>query len=391
MASTLKLTTYKPNFNNPKVRKKATAVLKWCDGLRLFKNGRVVHHDKLTEVFGNRSQRGLSAWLYVNLLTQTGHYQPGKRSFSYKLKERGYQKVYELLGSSPPSEAEIVQSQYAPLVSGVETPEYKDRGDRRYHPIQNIKRDVRKKVFAGWWDYDIEACAPTLIHQFVTTSKWYEPRSADDFPALTRQISDKQSVRREIGELTGLDAKSVKELLSAVFFRGNPAPSHKAGMFRILGGDIEKHARFLQDPFVKQLRDDVKRLWAKATVFDRIERGRARLLEERKPAKRPAKASRLRMSIYLSLERRVIQVLEDEIAKQKVPLILIHDGFMARQRLKVDELEKVVKDKTGFVVRLSEARLGEELELDEEVDFERVMRGDDGEADEVEQVKNSEA
>lgn len=391
MASQIQLTTYKPNFNDPRVRRKAEAVLKWCDGLRLFKNGRVVHHDKLTEVFGNRSQGGLSEWLYVNLLAQSGHYQPGKRSFSYRLKERGYQKVHGLLGSTPPTEVEVVNGQYASFVSGNEQLVYKDRGDRRYHPIQNVRRDIRRKVFAGWWDYDIEACAPTLIHQFVVTSKWYEPRSANDFPALTRQITEKHEVRREIGNLTGLDAKEVKNLLNAVLFRGNPAPSHKAGMFRILGGDFEKHARFLGDPFVKQLRDDAKRLWSKAILYDRIEQGKAAVFEGRKGIKRPAKNSRLRMSIYLSLERRVIQALEDEIARHKVPLILMHDGFMARQRLNVAELEKVVKDQTGFSVRLSEVRLAEDQDLDEEADLERLMRGDDGEADEVEQVKISEA
>lgn len=389
MASQLQISTYKPNFKDPRVRRKAEAVLKWCDGLRLFKNGRVVHHDILTEVFGNRSQGGLSEWLYVNLLAQSGHYQPGKRSFSYRLKERGYQKVHGLLGSTPPTEVEVVKDQYASFVSGSEQLVYKDRGDRRYHPIQNIKRDIRRKVFAGWWDYDIEACAPTLIHQFVITSRWYEPRSTNDFPALTRLISDKQAVRREIGDLTGLDAQAVKELLSAVFFRGNPAPSHKAGMFRILGGDIERHARFLQNPYVKQLRDDVRRLWSKATLFDRIDRGTGSLFDSRKAVKRPSKTAKLRMSIYLSLERRVIQVLEDEIAQQKVPLILMHDGFMVRQRLRVNELEKLVRDKTGFSVRLSEVRLAEDQDLDEEADLERVMRGDDGEADEVEKVKNS--
>jgi hypothetical protein len=391
MASQLQLSTYKPNFNDPRVRRKVEAVLKWCDGLRLFKNGRVVHHDKLTEVFGNRSQGGLSEWLYVNLLAQSGHYQPGKRSFSYRLKERGYQKVHGLLGSTPPTEVEVIKDQYSAVVSGDEQPVYKDRGDRRYHPIQSIKRDIRRKVFAGWWDYDIEACAPTLMHQFVITSKWYKPRSANDFPALTRLISEKQTVRREIGELTGLELQAVKELLSAVFFRGNPAPSHKAGMFRILGGDFERHAKFLGNPFVKQLRDDAKRLWSKAILYDRIEQGKAAVFEGRKAVKRPSKNSRLRMSIYLSLERRVIQVLEDEIARQKVSLILMHDGFMVRQRLKVDELEKVVKDKTGFSVRLSEVRLAEDQDLDEEADLECLMRGDDGEADKVEQEKNSEA
>jgi hypothetical protein len=119
------------------------------------------------------------------------------------------------------------------------TPEYKDKGNRRYHPVQNVKREVRRKAFDGWWDCDIEACAPTLIQQFVTRSKWF---TGTGFPARERMINEKHKVRSEVAALTGIDLQSVKELLSAVFFRGNPAPSHKAGMFRILGGDSGKYS-----------------------------------------------------------------------------------------------------------------------------------------------------
>ena len=380
----MKISSYQPNFSDPRVRARTAQVLTWCDELRRFKNGRSFHHGDLTKVFGNRSQIGLSRWLYANLLHQTGSYQRGERSFSYKLNEDGYAKVHALLGTCPVSEAASAERKFRDLISGANPPQYKDRGNRRYHPIQNLRRDIRRELFADWWDYDIEACAATLIHQFVISSKWYEPRSENDFPALTRLIHFKQSVRHEIGELTGLDAQKVKELLSAVFFRGNPAPSYKAGIFRILGSDIEKHARFLKNPFVRQLRQDVRRLWSKAILFDRIERGKATLFDGVKSLKRPSRVSKLRMSIYLSLERRVIQVLEDEIARQKVQLILMHDGFMARQRLSVDDLERAVKDKTGYSIRLSEVRLGASQELDEEADLDRVMREDDGEVDEVE-------
>lgn len=384
MSKTLNLTEYSPNFNDPRVRKKAAAVLDWCDSLRLFKRGKIVHHETLTKVFGNRSQGGLAQWLFSNLLTQTGHYQPGKTSFSYRLKEQGYKKVHRLLGSTPKTDEEMAKDVYAPIISGEEAPEYKDSGTRRYHPVQNVKRDIRAKIFAGWWDYDIETCAPTLVHQFVITAKWHTPKSENDFPALTRLIQDKHTVRSEISSLTGLDIQSVKELLSAVFFRGNPAPSHKAGMFRILGRDVVKHLMFLNDPYVKQLRDDVRRLWVKAILYDRFAQANDEFFQAKKVKKRPSRSAKKRMSIYLSLERKVIQVLENAIERQGIPLVLVHDGFMTKDRVDKAELIQVVKDKTGFDVKLSEIHLGSGLIADDEPDVEDVIRGDQGEDDQEE-------
>lgn len=381
MRSKLLLTTYKPNFNDPRVRRKAEAVLRWCDGMRAFKAGKIVHHDTLTEVFGNRSQGGLSEWLYMNLLSQVGHYEPGKRSFSYRLKESGYKKIHELLGSTPPTEVEVVKQQFSSLIAGIEEPAYKDNGSRRFHPIQNIKRNIRREVFADWWDYDIEACAPTLIHQFVTTSRWHQAIGGNDFPAVDRLINEKDIVRSEISACTGLEPQKVKELLSAIFFRGNPAPSPKAGIFRLLGSDIEKHHRFLNLPFIIQLRDDCHRLWIKATLFDGFERASGQLFEGKILPRRPKKAARLRMAIYLSLERKVIQVIEDEVSEQKVPFLLMHDGLMAQRRLDKSTLESKVRERLGFTVRLSESFLGEQDDLEGEVDPDQIMRGDEGEID----------
>ncbi len=353
-------------------------MLKWCDALKLSKNGRPVHHDKLFEVFSNPG-RGLGQWLFVNLLTQTGSYQPGKRSFSYKVKERGYQKVYGLLNAMPPTEVDVVTREYGPLIRGEAAPEYKDTGNRRYHPIQNIRRDVRHKAFAGWWDYDIETSAPTLMHQFVTKSKWFDGKG---FPALERLINDKRQVRAEVAALTGLEAQPVKELLSAVFFRGNPAPSHKAGMFRILGGDYERHHRFVTAPLIKELRADVRRLWLLADQFDKNERASQVLFNGVKPSRRPAKATSRRMAIYLSLERKVMQVIEVEVGRQKVPMILIHDGFMSKDRLDLSKLVLAVRNQTGYSIRLSEVKFGSEQVQEEDLDVFALMRGDPGEDDE---------
>jgi hypothetical protein len=87
------------------------------------------------------------------------------------------------------------------------------------------------------------------------------------------------------------------------------------------------------------------------------------------------------MAIYLSLERQVMQVIEDEVVKQKVPMILMHDGFMARDRLGVSELVSAVKDKTGYSIRLSEVRLGSDQGSDKEPDAVALMKGDPGDTE----------
>lgn len=381
MSKTLNLTEYTPNFNDPRVRKKAIAVLDWCDSLRLFKKGKIVHHDTLTEVFGNRSQRGLAKWLYSNLLTQTGHYMPGTTSYSYYLNERGYKKVHRLLGSEPKAENEIIKEVYAPIISGVEKPEYKDSGTRRYHPIQNVKRDIRAEIFAGWWDYDIENCAPTLIHQFVTTAWWDVPISKNEYPALIRLIEDKQAVREEIAKLTELDIQSVKKLLTAVFFRGNPAPSNKAGIFRILGLDIVKHQTFLNHPYIKQLRDDVLRLWSKAILYDELITKNLKNLEEAPSLAPKKRLTRRRMSIYLSLERQVIHAIEEVLNEKAVPFINVHDGFMTKTRVQKRLLIDRVKEKTGFSIKLSEKCLSPMTVTESDPDVLETMKGDIGDED----------
>jgi len=108
-------------------------------------------------------------------------------------------------------------------------------------------------------------------------------------------------------------------------------------------------------------------------------KSRSRIQEKVK--KRPSKSAKKRMSIYLSLERKVIQALEDAIERQGIPLVLVHDGFMTKDRVDQAELIRIVKDKTGFDVKLSEVHLGSDLIADDEPDVEDVIRGDQGEDD----------
>jgi hypothetical protein len=87
------------------------------------------------------------------------------------------------------------------------------------------------------------------------------------------------------------------------------------------------------------------------------------------------------MKLYLSLERMVMDAMAAQFPVD-LSVVLIHDGFMSKQRLDVALLEKAVLNKTGFVIRLSEMQLVGTGQVDDKIDVEAVIQNDVGEAEE---------
>jgi hypothetical protein len=387
MPLTLERTTYKPNFDDPRVRKKVAAVLAWCGGMTLSKHPRAVHHDELRRVFGNTSQ-GLAQWLYASLLTPVGQYVPGKKSLSYRLKRNGYEKIHALMNLAPPHVVDVAQTNFAAIIDGTEAPEYMDKGDRRYHPIQSIERGIRKRVFSGWWDYDIESSGATLVHQYALQFYRFTHKNeehSEPFSAVAHYINDKASVRKHISALTGLNEQATKELLTAILFRATMAPTPKASIFRHLGCDYLLHQKLVNDEFVKQFKVDVKRMWLWARLHDNYEVGK-QFIGGKGRAKRPAKTSKHRQAIYMTLERRVVDAMIEKLVDSRIRFVLMHDGFMTKGRTDVAALMRAVELKTGFVIRLSEFELGEAVQIDEDPDVESVKNDKSEPDDEIDEA-----
>jgi len=378
MTATLKLNPYSPNFNNSNVVKRAVAALDWCDQFRIANREIRVSSTILREVFANKD-RGLGKWLYSNLLRQVGTYQVGKHPYAYILNREGYEKVSRLIGRQIPSEAEVVTQRYAPVLAG-EPLEYRDNGQRRFHPIQNVRREVRRRVFEGWWDYDIETCAPNLVYQYAAQHfrkfRWNDV-VAEPFPAVLRLINDKVGVREHVATLTGLDIARSKDLLSMLFFRAVCSPVSISGVFSALGNDPVALYKFLADDFIQAFRSDVKRMWEYAVWRDRYERPHQLdfLRAATQPPKR--KVAQRRMAIYLSLERKVMDAMLDRLMSDKVTHVLMHDGFMSQTKVDAGELETAVEEVTGYKIRLSETQLGFSVQNEENPDVEALMTGID--------------
>lgn len=358
----LYLNRYTPNLRDPRTQKRVQSVLDWCESLLLNKHARSINHKTLRKVFGNTG-RGLGRWLYSNLLIQTGSYAAGSYSFSYLLNSPGYEKLHGLLGQDVPTSASVACAAYADIISGTEIPQYVDHGGRRFHPIQNLKKKDRKIIFEGWWDYDIDACVQTLVYQYALAAYFAANGHAvaSPFPAVARLIESKNEMREHIAAVTKLSVDKAKELIQLLFFRAMLSPHSESSMYRLMNEDRLCYERFKNDSFVKAFRADARRVWMWAIQRDKSERAAATFADGiARP--HPKKVTQHRNAIYIMLERKVMNAIEDWFPNGVLPGILMHDGFMSMQDIPVEVLERHVKETTGYNIKLKKTLLIPEIE-----------------------------
>ncbi len=354
-APVLKLNKYRPDFNDPRVKRRVNDVLAWARPLLVRKRATPVSSHELTKVFGNQRSQ-LAAYLRANLLVQSGRYVVKKKFFNYEIKRDGFTKLSAAVAAAVESDVEIASDLYGELARGRAVVQYSEPspGKRRYHAVQNLPRDLRAVVFSGWRVYDIEAAAPNLVLQYAKQGLQSDESVVDDpYPALSRLVSDKARLRAQVAASTGLAPSEVKRVLNGLFFGAKLQPSPQTAIFSIVGGDKDVLAKLKGDETIQALIQEAKRMWERLLAFDAGRRAGAAGQE----AKR-------RMAVYLSLERQVVEAMEGPMTAAGVRYVLMHDGFMADRPVDVDLLRVTVRNKTGFEVSLSESVLGEKAGQD---------------------------
>lgn len=375
MSSPLVLSTYKPNFTDPRVRARVRLVLDFCKPMLVQKKARRISSAVLTKTFGNQ-KNDLAARLRHKLLQQEGTYAPGQHSFSYTLKRDGYEELAAAIGCMVPSDSDTANEQYGPMASGAEIPKYSEptAGLRRYSGFQNLPKVMRAVVFNGWFDYDIEGAAPTLVYQLACRvhRKLYPGKAGTPYPSVAQLIEQKVEVRQHVAEITGLELSAVKTLLAALFFQAPLVPHHKRATYRIVGFDVDVIDRLKADPFLRAFKRDVSAMWAAVLKDDTVNNGLA-LFRDGKRVSNAESKSKQRMAVYARLERQVMDVMESVLAADGMVPLLMHDGFMVRTRADANRLVEAVQEKTGFVIKLSESQIGRAEPIAYEADESDVL------------------
>jgi len=220
---------------------------------------------------------------------------------------------------------------------------YFDKSNRLFGGTQNLVKPVKQQLHYNHnycYEYDIEACAPTLLLQYA---KKLGLRKA---PIIEFYLNNKSEVRNEVSRNTGIDVKIVKRVINALF-----AGARTDGSIASEINNKEQLNKFKSNEFVKSLIKDISKMWVaiKPSVGVRYNSKAGKLEKRLSPG--------TKWSVYFKLEREVLDVVRAYLCESSNNCVLEHDGWTTTKRINVGELTAVIESKTGYQIKLSEVEL----------------------------------
>ena len=341
--------TYLPNFNDPRVISRCKKALGFALGVMSETKSHSWSTRYIDKYFGS-SKHPLSKYLRKTLLICTDEfyrYNSGDKNKckEYRLNTEGVRSLRENLKSSNiqiyPSVAEVAKEDHlAELTSGNFT--YNDQSNRFWHPLQRYRKQYRTQILcdSGYThDYDIECCAPTLIHQ-------YAQRCEMDLYlfALRRYLKDRKAFREQIAEKIELDPLAVKEIINALFAGAVISKNPDSDIYHVLNGDLARIEYLKQDPFISELRSDIKICWEYIGPY--MSRRRNTKTHRLLPI-----TAKQKWNVYFELERVIINSVRTYLDERGIRYFLIHDGWTCDREIDRDDLRDHVRTNTGYEIK----------------------------------------
>jgi len=221
---------------------------------------------------------------------------------------------------------------------------YQDISERLWHPLQNIRREQRQRIFANYnlsYQYDIQTAAVTLIHQHA--QRQLEPMDLYLF-ALRNYLTDRQQQRQRLAQELEIDIKTAKVIINALFCGARIGLGNEFAISQLLDNDPARISWLKQDPYIQELRSDIRTCWeyikpsmTRRSITDR--RGQQRFL---------AMTSKQKWQRYFELERCCLSAIRQYLDQTNNLYFLEHDGWTSQQQVNLEELEVFVRNTTGF-------------------------------------------
>jgi hypothetical protein len=216
--------------------------------------------------------------------------------------------------------------------------EYNDSSDRLYNPLQNLPVYVKRDLLSnkGYnYNYDIVCAAPTLLYQHAQRQGLNKQLTYLEF-----YIANRSKVRDELAIKYKLELKQVKQLLTSLFQGAYLSVNHTTSCYHLLNGNYHLIKQLQADPFLFELRSDIKQMWKAITPQMKLQLNKKRICSKDKTAK------------YRELERNVMNVIKRELRRTKNRHLLQHDGWTSKEICDVNMLRSYVRSHTGFVIEI---------------------------------------
>jgi hypothetical protein len=220
--------------------------------------------------------------------------------------------------------------------------EYTDKSNRFWHPLQRYRKSYRTQILADSGydsDYDIECAAPTLIHQ-------YAQRCGMDLYlfALRGYLRDKNTYRQQLAQNIHLPIAAIKEIITALFAGAVISKNIDSDIYHILNGDLARIEYLKQDPFISELKSDIKICWEYIAPY--MSRRRNTQTNRLLPI-----TAKQKWNVYFELERVVMNSVRIYLNEREIKYFLIHDGWTCDREIDRDDLRDHVRIDTGYEVR----------------------------------------
>ena len=338
-----------PNFSDPRVQARLKHALGFVRGCFSETKARAWSTVYISKFLGQQ-QHSLGRWLRQQLLIvdNSAYSHIHGKCKEYRLNLEGYEYVKSQLTGTKPAD-EVLIKDYAVKTFEPEliTKEFKynDKSNRLWHPLQNVRKQSRSQLLAEHgmpFQYDIQCCAPTLILQ-------YSQMCGNDLYlfALNQYLEDRQQIRERIARDAELPVEVVKVIINALFNGAQLGHNPTSSIYQLLNGDSARIEFLKQDPYIIELRADIKTCWI--YIQDYMPR-KSRTTSKGNQKMIPIN-SRQKWSVYFDRERRVINSVRTYLDRTNNKYFLEHDGWTCMNEVDKFELEKQIKSDTNHTVR----------------------------------------
>lgn len=221
--------------------------------------------------------------------------------------------------------------------------------------LQNAPSDVRDAALAGFYDYDLKNCYPTI---YGNVADRLQLRT----PTLNYYLSHRDELLNELAAQMKCDPKQCKAALLALM--------HFAGVNGIIEATgkkdqepfTEKQAkRFLALPKVKRLREEFKQV-GKAWIAETMsKRGRYFVNNYGNGCSRKLPARKLISHLLQGIEAIAIETVRETYGDQIA--LLMHDGFVTTAKINQKYIEGLIRKATGVRFQLTCSAISSEFHI----------------------------
>ncbi len=194
------------------------------------------------------------------------------------------------------------------------------------------------------YQYDIECCAPTLIHQYA------QQCGMDLYLfALRRYLRDRTDVRNELSKEIGITTAEVKQIVNALFAGASLGHNPESHIYKMLNGNYAKIQTLKDNKYIQELRDDIKICWEYIRPFTYTD---VKTNPVTGKSRRQPMMSKQKWGIYFQQERKVLEAVRHYCKLTDNKFFTEHDGWTTEHPHDIVDLCDYIEYHTNFKIKI---------------------------------------